>query len=317
MKRCTFIFMILYPSLLHTDAIDRFAARLNALAGQPQHFLKPHITKKAAVANADTGLLGPWLVEDRAKKLVAYDENYDKKGIRLYQLRVQQQEKEDCWIHALRNGLYMIAMASSPRSKFDELYVSMVRRQGYADFTSNTCPIDKDDAYALTQKQLACLPGCIPADSVAYLDKIVRFGYQKKFDEPKRAAMRARIKRATGQDPSEELLLDCLLLDENDMATTLKRLRGFIAAFHAQKEYLFCVALDVVGTDHSVVLVVHKNDRGVEYLFADSNNCSFKRNFTDYCKNDGPEFRRAISAMIRYIENPGAYDAAMRIVRGR
>ena len=117
---------------LHADKIDDLATGLSLIKSESQPWQqqqsfqqlqemlkklqqKPQKEKENIIENipvvqpekpkkekAEESLLGPWMVKNKPKNLVAYDENFNGKGNKVYQIEVLRQWVDDCWIHSFK-----------------------------------------------------------------------------------------------------------------------------------------------------------------------------------------------------------------------
>ena len=138
--------------------------------------------EKPKEEKAEESLLGPWMVKNKPKNLVAYNENFDGKGNKVYQIEVLRQWKDDCWIHSFRNGMFIMDLALSPRKDFNKIYKDMITREQYEAFTKHGCPMVGTLSKNFIQQQLDCRPNCIPEKSLEYIGNTLYLNYEPTFD---------------------------------------------------------------------------------------------------------------------------------------
>lgn len=339
---------LLFPAYAaDPGAIDLLNSALAQIARTPrahapaQQPLAQQAAHTEIVRANSYGLLGPWMLQNEINKLIAHDTNFQGTGAAVYQIKVIRQWKEDCWIHSFRNGLYILDLVRSPREKevFNQIYGNMVDREQYKKFTRDkSCPRLGYVTREFIQKQLDCRPACIPAQSLEYLSDVLTFFYEPSFDATVQETA-AKTLRALGDSVTSEQLLDYALLKETPnfeqrVSASLDRppkpLERLIDLLHnlRTKEYYSC-AINFLSKNinHEIVFVINKQGHNnIEYLFADSNNMSFKGDnysvqrgdVTHYYMMDQKEylqmvatFASAIRQIVSWVQHPERFDDLM------
>jgi hypothetical protein len=301
------------------------AMQFNRLA----HSLHQLGVKKGKKLEEKEDVFGSWLLKKHPKKVLDYNENFDNKGIKIYQLAVMQQTGEDCGVHAFRNILFHMDMLLSSRTQFDSIYAEMLSAQQYNNFLKEVgCSRKGMDEtgllrmYAKIQESLIqCIrTGCIPQKSAAYVENIMIFEHLKRFDNDLWATMKRQIESIEFSKNAEQVSFDALILMDNAEAASeatqkpevfynyLKRFKKFVTDLHHNKKYVFGVEILSTTIEHGLAFIVHKVGNTIEYFFADSNNCLFTRPASIECENDDKSFRASVRTFIRLISNPSYFD---------
>ena len=277
-------------------ALNNLTAALKDIAKS-----KPKIIEKPA--QQITGLLGPWMMQHHPDKIISYTTNFNNAGVPVYQIKVLRQWKGDCWIHALRNGLYIMDLAVKPRTDFNQIYNTMITRDFYTDFVKQSCPRPGFVTRKFIQEHLACIPNCVPEKSIEYIEQTLTFDFNPKVDE-----------------------YTSLTNKFNMHLEIIDRLITIIHGLQQNKNCCFCINFSIAAINHGVTVVVHKYNDKIEYLFADSNNMSFRGdNYTwqegrttftqgmtktEYQEN-AKIFSAAINQIVSFVQNPTHFDDLM------
>ena len=304
MKRPIILLLFFFPTCICADAIKNLATTLKDIA-QPQN----------------VGLLGPRLEQHHPEVLIptnlfylpgrgsttltfalAFLDNEQKKLIEpIYQLKVLQQGKRECGIHAFRNALYLIDMLQ-PHANFDKIYNQMMQdEKGYEQFIAKIgCLRDvgsRDEDIKRIKEKInsssfaTCIPDCIPEQSPKYINYIfdlnyyVRFGgalekhpehvdFEKIIDE-QIATTEPNLKITADNN---FIVLDISSLLENDVNPSfVNSVRTFCSSPNGLLVWYLGIFtthgfMGETGGLHGVTLAQHKYNNKTEYIFADSNN---------------------------------------------
>lgn len=299
--KCYILSILTYASPLKCDRLDTLATALKSL--DTNQLPKP-------ITNPSSGLLGPWMLQNHPKKLIAYNENFNNQGAKVYQIKVLKQWVGDCWIHAFRNCIYVMDLALSPRKDFDHIYNNMVARNQYEAFTQHGCPKKGFVSPQFIKEQLDCIPHCIPTKSLEYLEKTLSFEY-KTPDNMHIKSIDTLLKSLEKKAPTQNAIFDYALLTDpfNLQSTNINRLITLIQGLHNNKDYCCGIYLGITAMEHGVMLVINKNNDWYEYLFSDSNNMSFTGN--NYTWQEGNTTITQAMSKQDYIKDMATFDAAL------
>lgn len=293
------------------DRLDNLAVALKGIAG-----LKPSVTPQTTPpvqqqTQQSNNLLGPWMLKNRHNKLVAYDPNFENQGAPIYQIEALHQEKEDCWIHAFRNCVYIMDLVLSPRSDFDIIYNNMTSEKQYAAFTKSGCPKNKTITRTFLQSQLKCRPECIPAKSLDYISHTLVIEYNPVTHSILQGVQKRLALRENTTIALEKLAEYALLIiGTNEHPKFLDRFIALLHNLQTLSNYCCGFSLGIESINHEVCCVINKNNGAFEYLFCDSNNVSFmSKTFSDEEeKNMTFAFRDALKQIMIWIAHPQEFD---------
>lgn len=301
LAQCCILGLLIGTSILKCDSLATLATALKSL--DTNQLPKP-------ITNPSSGLLGPWMLQNQPKKLIAYNENFNNQGAKVYQIKVLQQWVGDCWIHAFRNCIYVMDLALSPRQDFDHIYNNMVARNQYEAFIKHGCPKKGFVSPAFIQEQLDCIPHCIPTKSLEYLERTLSFEYRTPSTQQAKS-IDTLLNSREKKEPSQKVISDYALLTDsfNIQSTNIDRLITLMHGLHNNKDYCCGIYLGIVSMEHGVMLVINKNDGVYEYLFSDSNNMSFTGN--NYTWKEGNTTITQNMSKQEYLKDMATFDASI------
>ena len=217
-------------------------------------------------------LLGPQLLGKKYKnETIIVDSDAERN---IYQIRVIDQTLiknggGHCGFHSQRNVLYIVDMIKSPFKEFDSLYKQMLNKDKFLEWNKAVRKVTKSGLEE-------CSGAVISQSDLQEIAKEAPDAFPKNMDTTKIVHGNLIFYKDTVEDFTEQIKKYESMSDVNDIQ---KNAHAFVLYEKIvpndaiiMDNFIMPIKIDVLPEEdgHGVTLVIHKYNKRVEYLFADS-----------------------------------------------